>query len=138
MSAATPGDLERLLSLLADRSTQGLSAAELAESERLLGLFEELDESALDRAAAGIELALLGTRRVPPPPALRLKLETEAKQLVPARAAETADAAAAAADAPRAGEATPGSRFLDGPRIRWALGAAGVAGVVIAALAFWL
>ncbi len=58
MSAAEPQDLERLLSLLADRALQGLDKAEQAELAALVDEFPALDEGVLDRTVAEIEIAV--------------------------------------------------------------------------------
>jgi hypothetical protein len=154
VSEPTVGDLDRLLSLLAARGTHGVTSDEAAEIQRLLPRFEELDESALDLAIAGVELAVGGTQREALPPTLRVTLETEAEQIIPA-AAEAAKKAAEAArltaaaqeadegDAPTTSgreerdRAAPPRRRLD-RRIGWALGAVSfLAGFLIAIRVLW-
>ncbi|UCE85939.1 MAG: hypothetical protein JSU66_16700 [Deltaproteobacteria bacterium] len=142
MSEHPTTELDRLLSLLADRGTQGVSPEEAAEIERLRPRFDQLDESALDLAVAGIELALGGTQRDALPTTLRVGLEADAQQFVPAaaeaarKAAELARLAASeAAEEPagtasetpaggRAQRALRGRRAFD-RRAAWLLGAAG-------------
>lgn len=57
MTSAAP-QLDRLLALLADRATQGLSTQDAGELRGLLEAFPELDEDVLDRTAAQIDVAL--------------------------------------------------------------------------------
>jgi anti-sigma-K factor RskA len=75
-----PSDVsrDRLLELLADRATQGLSAAERAELEFLLAAFPEVDETSLDRAAATLDLCFTAEDCAPLPDHLTEALEKSA------------------------------------------------------------
>jgi hypothetical protein len=71
---------ERLDELLLTRATEGLGATEAQELARLLAAERNVDETAYERAAAAICLAVLGGRREVPP-ALRARLELSARDL---------------------------------------------------------
>ena len=73
MTSAAP-QLDRLLALLADRATQGLSAQHAGELRDLLEAFPELDEEVLDRTAAQIDVALTPEEPKALPPGLRRTL----------------------------------------------------------------
>jgi len=57
VSDTTQSGRERLLELLADRATQGLSAEESRELEALLREHPDVDADTLDRVAAAVYLA---------------------------------------------------------------------------------
>lgn len=66
---------DRLLSLLADRATEGLDAASAAELATLASTHPDVDLDALDRLAAMIDVAMAG------PPRHRLRRSFKAKIL---------------------------------------------------------
>lgn len=68
---------ERLLELLADQATQGLSPDERAEIDRLLKEFEDIDPGSFDRAAAILDQAL-APHGDALPASLRDRLEADA------------------------------------------------------------
>lgn len=72
-------DLERLEELLAERATQGLSQEEQEELSRLAEGLEPDDLEGFDRAAAAVDLALMGAES-PLPEGLRRKVETDARR----------------------------------------------------------
>ncbi len=61
---------DRLWELLADRATQGLSEHEGRELDALLRKYPEVDADAMDRAAAAVDLSVVGVA-APMPAALR-------------------------------------------------------------------
>jgi hypothetical protein len=69
---------ERLLELLADRATQGLSREEARELEALLRQHPDLDPDALDRVASAVYLAAAPRDETPLPAALRARIEQSA------------------------------------------------------------
>lgn len=97
MSAAptSPTPPERLLDLLADRATQGLSKDEARELDQLLAEHPAVDAEAYDLAAAAAYLAMNGPAAEPMPAAVRARVaETAAARLAevsrpPARPAPT-------------------------------------------------
>ncbi len=68
---------DRLFDLLATRATQALSVREADELESLLNERDDVDELALDRAAAALDLARM-PRPEPLPQALRRRVESDA------------------------------------------------------------
>ena len=71
---------ERLLDLLADRATEGLSPSDQAELERLLAEHPEIDDATFDLAAAAIDRAIAedpGSAEALPA-ALRARIEADA------------------------------------------------------------
>lgn len=110
---------DRLLELLADRATQGLSASEQRELEALLAQNPGADEDALDLAAAAADLAM--TTVMPAVPAsLRAKLRSDAERWI-----GRADAAAPTAITRR-------------PRlVLWSGWIAAAAALALAAVAWW-
>lgn len=113
MSTQSAPDLEHLLALLADRALEGLTPGRAAELAGLVGSLPDLDDEALDRAAAEIDLALSPPPDRPLSAALRRAVVADlemraaaeaapksAARPAPRRAAATARAAAPAADLP--------------------------------------
>jgi anti-sigma-K factor RskA len=78
---------ERLVELLADRATQGLSREEARELEALLRQHPDVDPDALDRVAAAVYLATAPRDETPLPGALRARIE----RVAPTEARPTRD-----------------------------------------------
>jgi len=78
VSDTTQSGRERLLELLADRATQGLSAEESRELEALLREHPDVDADTLDRVAAAVYLASAPRDDTPLPAALRARIEQSA------------------------------------------------------------
>lgn len=78
----TPDPRDRLLDLLTDEATQGLSPAEGRELAELLAAFPDEDADSLALAAAAADLALSGPP-APLPPDLAAKLERTAAAVLP-------------------------------------------------------
>lgn len=76
MSSPAP-DLDRLVSLLADRALEGLSPGRAAELAGLLAEVPDLDDEALDRTAAQLHLALAPAAAVPLGARLRRAILTD-------------------------------------------------------------
>lgn len=68
----------RLLELLADRATEGLTAPEQAELQRLLDRDPGIDEDAIDRIVAAIDVAAGTNAAAAMPEAVRRKIEQSA------------------------------------------------------------
>ena len=71
---------ERVRELLAERSLFGLGDEESAELDHLLALHPEVDDEAMDLAAAALEVALAPTPLEPLPGAVRARLEQSAER----------------------------------------------------------
>lgn len=110
---------ERVLELLADRATQGLSAAEQRELEALLARIPGTDDDALDLAAAAADLAM-APANLPVPASLRAKLSADAERWI------------GRADAPASSPITRRPRL-----VLWSGWLAAAAAVALAAVAWW-
>lgn len=86
MSTHDSNQLDRLLELLADRATAGLGQPELAELDALLAAEAAQDVESMDRAAAALAIGLAWQERDahPLPADLVAKLESQARQAIPA------------------------------------------------------
>lgn len=73
---------ERIDELLAQRATEGLSAAEVVELDQLLRHYPSFDSESLERAAAAVAVARLD-RVEPLPPGLRRRIEADAMAALP-------------------------------------------------------
>ena len=79
-SAAWPSN-ERLLELLADRATEGLSAADERALEALLGTHPEVEKDLFELPAAAIQLVGGGPERIQAlPPELDTRLRQQARE----------------------------------------------------------
>jgi hypothetical protein len=78
MSIGHDANLDRLTDLLADRATQRLPVAETAELISLLASRPEVDEHALDRAAAAVDLASIAGAYEPLTPSVRARVDQSA------------------------------------------------------------
>ncbi|MHC5005836.1 MAG: anti-sigma factor domain-containing protein [Planctomycetota bacterium] len=78
MSIGHDANLDRLWDLLADRSTQCLSAAESAELIALLASRPDVDEHAFDRVAAALDLTAMAAEYEPLPASVRAKVDAGA------------------------------------------------------------
>ncbi|MHC4420557.1 MAG: hypothetical protein ACYS1E_08175, partial [Planctomycetota bacterium] len=78
MNIGHDANLERLDDLLADRATQCLSTAESAELIALLASRPDVDEHALDRAAAAVDLSSIAREYEPLPQSVRSKVDASA------------------------------------------------------------
>ena len=94
--AADRPQADRLLELLADRATQGLTAEEARELELLLATAPDVDPSAFDFAAAAVHLTAEASAE-PLPAGLEAKLRDRAAEF---GAASSASASAAKAESP--------------------------------------
>lgn len=75
-------DNERIVELLCERATQGLTAAEELELETLLSAYPGQDAEALDRVAGAMTVGVLQQHSRPLPPALREKLLRDSQPFV--------------------------------------------------------
>lgn len=75
-------DNERIVELLCDRATQGLTAAEELELETLLSAYPGQDAEALDRVAGALAVGALQQHARPLPAALRDKLLRDSQPFV--------------------------------------------------------
>lgn len=129
-SGASGAGGDRLLDLLCDRATCGLSEAERAEFEALCAEFPELNDGSIERAAAAADVAISrgGVERMPDH--LRTKILLDGQRIVSGQGASGASR--------RAPERTPtsvrasGARRSDPMRIGGWLAAA--AAIVVAAI----
>lgn len=136
MSAENPANRDRLLDLLADDATLGLSGQERAELDALLRDFPGANDGSMERAAAAADLAMGGGGRAfeSMPSHLRAKILADGERIAsgyaasrtgPARMAITAGSAGAGRDVARLGRTN---------RVAVAGWLAAAAAVVIAAM----
>jgi hypothetical protein len=116
----TPMLDDRLLDLLVKRATEGVSAEEQSEMDRLGRAHREADLESIEQAAAA--LALAAVNEEPLPANVRARLERSAEQFVSGRRAQ----------APR--RSGPSSRPSPSARFAWF---ALAASVVLAVLGWW-
>jgi hypothetical protein len=86
---------DRLLDLMCDHATCGLSDADRAEFEALCAQFPELNDGSIERAAAAADLAFAGAEsRVPMPAQLKARIQAQGERMVvsgaPVRSGERA------------------------------------------------
>ena len=65
---------QRILELLADESVFGLSADEQEEIRCLLAMMPDFDHTCMERMAATVQLASVGTKLEPLPTSIRQKI----------------------------------------------------------------
>lgn len=73
---------ERLLDLLCDQATCGLSEAERAEFEALCDEFPEINDGSLERAAAAADVAMSRGAGLAMPAHLRAKIQSQGERVV--------------------------------------------------------
>ena len=79
MSKTGPHHDDRVLQLLADRATEGISRSDAAVLDNWLATEQEIAGDAFDRAAAVVELTQESNRNEVLPTALRRKLYADAE-----------------------------------------------------------
>jgi hypothetical protein len=136
MSTGHDANLERLSELLADRSTQCLSAAESAELIALLASRPDVDEHAFDRVAAALDLTALAAKYEPLPASVRAKVDAGATAWLAERnGLRLAEPGASESDSGAQGT-TPTPRQLGRSR-SWLPWLAAAACLAVAAVSWW-
>lgn len=117
----------RLFDLLADRATQGLSAGDSVELDRLLADAPDVDAFEFERVAGAIDAALASTPDEALPADLRARIETDAQQVLASNLVVRNEARSLPRTAARRAPA---------PRRRWLSALGWAAAAVLAGLLF--